>query len=312
MAEWQAGGAPDRLDTRQPAQTREDRAHGFGARFIVRERDDLHVERHDSIRRESGIHACQLDQAAADERGAGEHDGGERDLRDDEPAAQAARAPRLAGTAVLLERGAGPLAAGLERGDRAEEQRDEQRDPRGERQHRGLQPDDRHLRHVFEQERGQRLDRPHRRHETDDAADRCDDHAFDQELAQDPPARRSQRGAGGDLARAAGRPREQQVRRVRARDQQEKADRRQRADEHRTDVSDDRVAQRPVLECNAGVRIRIGAGERRGDRVRFLLRHGQRHARPEARDMPEDAQRTRGWGGSEANVERRPDLEAGT
>jgi hypothetical protein len=72
------------------------------------------------------------------------------------------------------------------------------------------------LRHPIEEP-----DSTHHQRETQHAADDGDRHALDEQLPDDPPAVRAQRDPNADLARSANRTRQQQIRHVHARDQQD-------------------------------------------------------------------------------------------
>ena len=131
----------------------------------------------------------------------------------------------------------------------------------------------------------EQVDADDRQREAEDAADQRQQHALDEQLADDAPARRAERHADADLARAVRGAREQQVGDVRARDQQHERDRAHQRPEHDPDlpavlllvVGDD--PRRDVL-----VGRRIVVGEPRDDRRQLGLRLRGRDAVGEASD----------------------------
>ena len=115
-------------------------------------------------------------------------------------------------------------------------------------------------------------------------------HAFDQQLPDDAPARGAERDAHRNLARAIGRARQQQVRDVGARDQQHERDRAHQRQEHGADRS---AVLLLVERLDARLDVLVGVGVLRLELLRdvdqLALRLLARHA---GREVAERLQRT--------------------
>ena len=99
-------------------------------------------------------------------------------------------------------------------------------------------------RHVGRQAADEQRHAPEREQETGGAADQAEHGAFGQELTDDAAAARAERVADGDLTLTRAGPREQQIRDVRAGDQQHEADRAEHHQQARAHVADDLVLKR--------------------------------------------------------------------
>ena len=109
-------------------------------------------------------------------------------------------------------------------------------------------------------------DAPHGRRERDGAAERGEHDVLGEELADQTPAPAAERGADRHLARPPAAAREQQVRDVRAGDQQDEADRAEQERQQRARVLDVRVARRLQADGVArvvGVLASLLGGDRR-------------------------------------------------
>jgi hypothetical protein len=128
---------------------------------------------------------------------------------------------------------------------------------------------------------------PVREEQPDRATREAENHAFDQQLPHDPPAARPERRPDGQLLPAAQAARQQQVRDVRARDEEHA---RHGADEHAdrsAHAADHLILERHDAERQAAVRrieIREVAAKADGEGVHFLLHLSDGHARPETAD----------------------------
>ena len=88
-----------------------------------------------------------------------------------------------------------------------------------------------------------RLDAPERHQQTQTATGQGKQHAFREQLAGNPPASGSERGADGHLPLPRGRAREQEVGDVRAGDEQDKRDRAQQHEQRSLHIADDLLVQ---------------------------------------------------------------------
>ena len=112
----------------------------------------------------------------------------------------------------------------------------------------------------------------HRQRDADRAADERQQHAFRQQLSHQLTACRAERQAHRDLALPHEAARDQQVRDVRARDQQHEPDHRHQHDERGREV----VAQRRIADVRL-VELQLSRHEALADEGRPVLRARQRH-----------------------------------
>ena len=116
-----------------------------------------------------------------------------------------------------------------------------------------------------------------------DSRDDAEHHALGHQLPDDPAACRAERAADRHLALATRRARQQQVRHVRRRDEQQTADGAEQHVQNPTHVTDDGVLERNRVECpvlRPGV-LPLQAG---ADDLEIRPQLGERHARLEPRD----------------------------
>ena len=123
-------------------------------------------------------------------------------------------------------------ASGLQRGEAAEEQRAHSHHADRERERQAIDAEIEHVRLRDDEQLGQRVTQqpqaPERQRETDNRTGGRQQDALGEELAYQPRASGAERGANRELALAGNGAREQQVRDVRARQQQHDRDRGQR------------------------------------------------------------------------------------
>ena len=124
------------------------------------------------------------------------------------------------------------------------------------------------IQHVVRDRRDQRLDAPLRQKQSQTAAEQSQQRALDQQLPDQPEASSAQRRADGDLFLPCRSARQQQVRHVRAGDQQHETDRAEQHEQQRFDLPDDLVVQRRDGNVRARVRILVILRDAAGD-----LRH---------------------------------------
>ena len=108
--------------------------------------------------------------------------------------------------------------------------------------------------------------------EPGDAAGERQHHALGQQLADDAGPCGAQCEADGHLLLAPGEAGQEQVRHVGAGDEEHEADGAQQDQQGGADVSDDRAGERRDLDAVLRVRLRVGFGQARRDRVHFRLR----------------------------------------
>jgi hypothetical protein len=174
---------------------------------------------------EAGIEVDGVAQGAQEEARADEQHERERDLRDDERVAQAEAAqPGRRAAGVVLERRDEIGARGVERGGEAEDEARRERDGEREEQHARVDREIEQRRLFRGEEAGQQVGRPQRDDEPDAAAREREHDRFRDQLPHEPPARRSEREPDRDLTPPGGGPRQQEVRHVRAGDEQHDAD----------------------------------------------------------------------------------------
>ncbi len=98
------------------------------------------------------------------------------------------------------------------------------------------------------------------------AAGQCQDQTFGEQLADDARTPRTERAANGDLLLARSGARQQQIRQIRAGDQQQQSDRAEQYQEHRTDAAGVHFGHGKQRDAPAGIGGRIGALQAARDR----------------------------------------------
>ena len=237
---------------------------------------------------EARIDPHQLREAADEEAGADEQHDRERDLGDDERAAQelAAGACRRRAAAVL-QRAREIRPRRVERGDDAEE--DAGQDGGGRRRAEDAQVDA-DVRDP-RQSRGEPRDDPAHAEIREPDADRGARHRehepFDEQAAHEPPAARAEGRTNPHLPAADGGAREHQVRHVRARDEQHERDRAEQHQHPQLDPPDEVLAQRDHADAPARAPLGVLRVERLGHTVHLLRGLLDRHTGLETRDRDE-------------------------
>ena len=200
---------------------------------------EIGVKGEDVVRVEAGVDALQVVEAAHQESGAAEEDEGERDLADHQHAAHriAPEADRVAAAAFAECR----REIGLRHVDRrreSEENPGEHGDGDGESDHAGVE---RNLSGA-RQDRGVEVDEQARagpcEQEPEGGAERGEQDAFGEELADEAPASRAERVADADFAAARGGAGEQEIRKVHTGDEENEADGGHQGEHQGTDLAD--------------------------------------------------------------------------
>ena len=278
----QAAG-PNRTDAAQSLFDLPEEHHAWLGLRVLRERQ-VQAQGEDLRRVGADVHLVEQQEAAHHERGAGEEHERQRHFGDDQCAGPAARSPAT---------GTGPAAGlfhhlvhigarDLERRREAEEHAGRDADARKERDHHGIDGERHPVRFAKRRVAEHRIDRPDTgdaQHEPHEAADDREHDALDQQLPDDSPSGCTERDSHGNLSRPLRRPRQQQVRDIRARNQQDEADRPQERVDDQLDlwprdaivVADDRCTK--IL-----VRVRVVGCQSRDDGVDLAARFRQRHA----------------------------------
>jgi hypothetical protein len=226
-----------------------------------------HVRDHQPFGAEPRVGVKHAVEAAQHQPGSHQQHERHRDLGDHEPVAHAVLAGADAAAAGLLER-----LVQL-RGERAPGRDDPERQPghdgerRGHPEHDDVDPHLLDARHARRQRRQERLQPEVAEQHAGDGAQQRQQHALGQQLAQHARAAGPEREPHGDLALPVGGAREQQVRDVRARDQQHEGDRAQQQHQRGAHVADHGLVQRLDRHALLGVRVRVLLGEPRGDRL---------------------------------------------
>ena len=197
-----------------------------------------------------------MNEGAQQQTGADEHDDSERGFGDDQdvPCAHAAAGARRA--RVVFQRIAEVGAPCLHRRHEAAQNALAERDGDVERSDDAVHLDVVDPRERGGGERAQRFDAEVGERETGDAADRGEQHAFRQHLAQQPHAARAERGADGEFALARRRARQQQVADVRAHHQQQERDDAEHDQQRHAHVADHLFRKPDDRDADAGVRLR--------------------------------------------------------
>ena len=232
------------------------------------------------------IDRLQRDEAAHEQAGPHQQHQRQGHFDDDEHAAEPAAAEAAADPfAGILERFHHVAPGCLQCRHQPEEQRRHHRDEQAESEHRDVQPDDRLARdRAFGDERGDGFRPAVRKQAAESGAARREQHAFDQQLADDAPSAGAEGDANRHLSLARGRSREQHVGNVAARDEEEQSDRRSQCVQRGFELADDAVDPADGVH---GELLRIVVGVDLGQAVRddVHVRGGllERHARFEPR-----------------------------
>ena len=240
-----------------------------------------HNPRADEFARlEAEIERRRFLEALQDERCGTEQDKRQRHLGNDEHLTRTPRRRRI-GAAVRagFQSRLRIRARGLPRRPETEENARAQRQAGGEEQHPSIQPCLLKTEHVGRRKRDEKIASPRGEKNAKQSARDREDETFEQELPDDLPARRSDRHPHREFAAARRTARGEQVRHVRACDQQHEHDRAQQHREAGAVFADLVLEELHDLRADAGVRIRILLLEPRRDRVQLALRGLHRDAR---------------------------------
>ena len=195
-----------------------------GVRVSRRRHADGHRQK--AINLKPRIDRCEVPEAPGEKSGAGEQDRGERDLRHGQRHAHAmAGRTRAALRAPFLHPAQKVSAGELERRWQTRQDAGERCRRRHVQHHIRIDVDPLRLRKVGAGQRRQRSHARVREQEPDSASHSCDDQVLGKQALSDPPPRRAKRRHDRDLAAASKRPRQHQVRHVRAGDQEDQTDR---------------------------------------------------------------------------------------
>ena len=268
------------LDVRQRADSLEQRLVELQR---LRNRAGPHQRRDDDVLRfESGRHVEHASKADQQQARADKQHQRQRELRDNQHGTHA-RAARGATAAapLLVERRREPLIRSGERRNRTEDETRADRHAKRDDENPTVEAD---LRDAWQheqarrQERTKRREAPRRNQKAGRAADRGEQHALRQQLADQAAAARADRQSHGDLPFAARGTREQQHRDVGARDQQHESDGAQQHQQRRLHVADHRRLERIEMRKVGRVRLRILLAQSLADGIQIgaclLERHG--------------------------------------
>ena len=228
-------------------------------------------------------------EAAPEQRRADEQHDGEADFGDHERAARAApRAALLAAAPGFFQRALHVAARHQDGRHDAERQRRETGDRDRKPEHARI---DARRADVFQPGHGhrrsgdQRLDEHDREHDAERRPDHGQDDALGEELHHEPATARPDRRADGHLALARRRPRQQQARDIRARDEQQEPGGAEQREQRRPEVAFDLVRERNRARPPVAVgRLELGAQPRRqGPQLRVGLLDADRGFQPEQR-----------------------------
>jgi hypothetical protein len=236
------------------------------------------------MRVEAGIDRAQRDEGADEERSADEQHQRQPHLGHDEQGTYlvltkpAARLP-----AALLDCRVEVDARRLHGRNQPEDQAGHERHGGGERQHSPIDADPGAVNadawDVAGVDGEQRPDADDADRQPENAAHRRQQDALGQQLANDPAAAGADRRTNRDLAPAHGRAHEQQVRDVRAGDQQDEDDRAQQHPQRRSHVADDHLLHRLDAEAAlAAERVRKRLAELGGGLLQLRVGGGERDA----------------------------------
>ena len=139
-------------------------------------------------------------------------------------------------------------------------------------------------RNVQRTRRDDRGNAPLRQEDAGAAGDRCEEHALDEQLTDNPAASGAERGANRHLAATGNAAGQQQIGNVRARDQQDAGNRREQDGQRGAMLADDSLLQRRDANQSRGVALRVVAREPFADRAELGRRLLERRIRLKPRD----------------------------
>ena len=168
-----------------------------------------------------------------------------------------------------------------------EQQPGQDRGAEREAQHPAIDGDVGGARNAIGAKRLDQRDSDRGQQETQDAAEGGEHQAFGEHLHYKPVASGAERRADGDLLLAHRRPHEQQVRDVRACDQDDDADRGEQREERRPDRANNLIVERHHFGGFVGARVRILAGQTLGNRLHLRVGLFERDARLSSGDHAE-------------------------
>ena len=249
------------------------RGRGIGIRRGGRARN-AHPERQHRLGIEARIERRQLLHAVDHQPGADQEHDRERHFGDDERAAHPLRSPAVAAARRVLQRLGEPRHAAVQRRREAEQEAASDRHEHGEGGHPQVDVRIDEARKVDRTGRHQRTDRCLCEHEAGDSAERRQHAAFGDQLTQQPRPPRAERGPHRDLALARFRSRNQQIRHIRAGNQQHETDRRHQHRQRETERSKHLDVEWADLDSAFLIRLRIRLLEATRNRVQLGLRLG--------------------------------------
>ena len=230
----------------------------------------------------------QAIETAHEQAGGHQHDDRQRELGGDEHPAKAIAARRSGRSSPgVLQRSVQIETSDAHRRREAEQEARRDAEDQGEEEHLAVDGD---VAEPRDARRLQPLNRAHRNGRQRDAggaAEQRQPDALGQQLAHDPKPARAHRGAHGHLALTRERSRQQQVRDIRARDQQHDPDRRQQHCQRRAHVAHHLLEQRHDRERQSAVGrvlLRMLLPQPRGDQIHLGLRRRHGHARLQRAD----------------------------
>ena len=195
---------------------------------------------------------------------------------------------RPARTAAAAKGGDGVRAERAPRGHHPEEHGDGQRNRRGESEDGRVDPDGVEPRKIRRGDRAQLASANPGQRDAGARAEASEHERVGQHLTHGTPASGAERGAHRQLPLARPRANQQQVRDVRAGDQEEKRGRAGQREDRWPDLFNQRVVHRlqPRVEARGGLQRKVLPNLRR-DRFHLFLRTGQRHPWLEPADRPQ-------------------------
>ena len=277
-----------RDDARQRLEPRQERLEEplLRLRRVVDPARERQPRAENVLRVEPEIGSLELDEAAHQQPRARQEHERQRHLQDNESTAQlAATESPTDALARRPERLHHVALRGLNRRRETEEQRRAHRNGHAERERRQVQRD---LRLAGDESlRNQQDERLHARVRDEtpkDGPERGEHPALDQELPDDAQTARAEREPDRHLALPRRAARQQHVRHVAARDQQQQPHRRRERIQRRLESPDDAVGPADDLDDELpGIAVRILLGQPARDDVELRLRLRKRHARLQLR-----------------------------
>ena len=229
--------------------------------------------------------------------GADEQHQRKRDLDDDERRSGALAARRRSGSSSFLQRVRSPRTGGAERRDEAEHDSADEGGQQRESEHPAVDANQFEPlnRQPLGDDDAQQVERPPREQQPGEPSHAGEHQGFREKLTHQPCAAGAQRGADRELPLARGRACEQEVRHVRAGDQQDEADGAEHDVERHPDIAGELLAQRDDPRRPARVEVREPSGELLVHARHVALRLFERHAllRASDRHHPAPARRAR-------------------